>query len=153
MNEKTFNSLLKRYEQSKEDRERVKKLFIEGIGEEFTFTKTSKDLKRRTLRIVAPLVSDGEDMDTKGIILKILNSENLGSILKELGTLIYDCCVEFKDPKLHEACGVKYPYDIIGEILDDVEVINIGCELMIFILSGDIDFEKKSSEDLKKIEN
>ncbi len=58
--------------------------------------------------------------------------------------LIYDCCQELHDKELHDALGVKDPYDLMNELFDLTDVKEIMNKFNKFIGNKNIEEEIKN---------
>lgn len=61
------------------------------------------------------------------------NSPELKIVIRSNKELIYDCCLELHNQELHEALGVKDPYDVMNELFEISDIKEIMNQFNKFI--------------------
>ena len=107
----TFKDLIAAKIQREQDKFQTKDIYVSGIDKTLTFEKPSEELTLDTIDAI------GEGQDTK-------------MMLEAFDKLIYQCCPMFQDVELQKELEVKNPFDIVKSIMDMVDRMQLGEELI-----------------------
>jgi hypothetical protein len=121
----TFDDLIARKIQKEKDQLRTKEIYVTSMGASLIFKNPS----------------DNDLLD----MLDEIGSGDTSRVIAAYKKLIYLCCPQLQDTKLHEELEVVDPFDTVDKLFDLVEVMSIGEELSDFIdVEGKIEVVKNS---------
>ena len=110
MEKATFDDLIRLKLRRDEQREKPIEIEVESLGKTLTFTAPTRD----------------QQLDFIG---EVRNGGDINGAYGAYRKLVYDCCPDLHNTKLHADLGVIDPYDVIDTLFTPVEVMAIGDKL------------------------